>query len=60
MKQQPVVTRLRDTLEQAAAYAAAIADNAQADSMALPVEVLREARNQTVAILRSLLTATEQ
>jgi hypothetical protein len=47
-------------LEQAAAYAAAIADNAQADSMALPVEVLREARNQTVAILRSLLTATEQ
>jgi hypothetical protein len=39
-KQSPVITRLHDCFEQAAAYAAAIRDNAQDDRDPIPAELV--------------------
>jgi hypothetical protein len=39
-KQQPVINRLHDTMTQAVAYAAAIADNAIDDGVPLPMDLV--------------------
>jgi hypothetical protein len=39
-KQQPVINRLHDAMEQALAYAAAIRDNAQDDQQPIPAELV--------------------
>lgn len=39
-KQQPVIQRLHDAMEQALAYAAAIRDNAQDDGLPIPAELV--------------------
>jgi hypothetical protein len=39
-KQQPVINRLHDTMTQAAAYAAAIEDNAIDDRVPLPMDLV--------------------
>ena len=51
-----MVTRLHDTLEQAAAYAAAIADNATDDQQPIPGALVADIQKQTDSIIRSLLT----
>ena len=56
MKQQPVVTRLHDTLEQALAYVRAIADNATDDQQPIPSALVADIQKQTDSIIRSLLT----
>jgi hypothetical protein len=39
-KQQPVINRLHDAMEQSLAYAAAIRDNAQDDQQPIPAELV--------------------
>ncbi len=39
-KQQPVINRLHEAMEQALAYAAAIRDNAQDDQQPIPAELV--------------------
>ena len=39
-KQQPVINRLSDIMEQAVAYAAAVVDNATDDGQAIPAELV--------------------
>jgi hypothetical protein len=59
VKQQPIVTRLHDTLEQAAAYAAAIADNATDDQQPIPLELVEDFSSQCsdlIAVLASVAT----
>lgn len=40
IKNQPVISRLHDALDQAAAYAAAVADNAIDDQQPIPADVV--------------------
>lgn len=54
-----MVTRLHDTLEQAAAYAAAIADNATDDQQPIPLELVEDFSSQCsdlIAVLASVTT----
>lgn len=39
-KQQPVINRLSDTMDQAVAYAAAVVDNAVDDGIPIPAELV--------------------
>lgn len=39
-KQQPVLNRLSDTMDQAVAYAAAVMDNAMDDGVPIPAELV--------------------
>ena len=58
-KQRPVIDRLHDCMEQAIAYAAAIADNAQDDDAPLPAELVASFQRDTDKIIRSLLSVTK-
>ena len=58
MKQQPVVTRLRDTLEQALAYARAIADNATDDQQPIPLELVEDISSNCSDLVSILATVT--
>ena len=56
-KQQPVINRLSDTIAQAAAYAAAIEDNAIDDRMPLPVDLVDSFKADCERIITSLTRA---
>lgn len=56
-KQQPVINRLHETMEQACAYAAAIADNAIDDSTPIPPELVASFQRDYHRIITSLTTA---
>jgi len=58
-KQRPVIDRLHACMEQAIAYAAAIADNAQDDGVPLPAELVASFQRDTDKIIRSLLSVTK-
>ena len=57
-KQRPVIDRLHDCMEQAIAYAAAIADNAQDDGVPLPAELVASFQRDCHRIITSLTTAS--
>ena len=53
-KQTPVINRLHETMDQAAAYAAAIRDNAQDDGIAIPLDLVasfQDSYDQLIAAL---------
>jgi len=54
----PVVDRLRDCMEQAIAYAAAIADNAQDNGKPLPAELVASFQADCHKLIVHLTTAT--
>ena len=56
-KQQPVINRLHDTMTQAVAYAAAIADNAIDDGVPLPMDLVNSFAADYERIITSLVTA---
>ncbi len=56
-KQQPVINRLHETMTQAVAYAAAIADNAIDDGVPLPMELVDSFAADYERIITSLVTA---
>ena len=56
-KQQPVINRLHEAMEQALAYAAAIADNAIDDSQPIPAELVASFQRDYHRIITSLTTA---
>jgi hypothetical protein len=56
-KQQPVINRLHETMTQAVAYAAAIADNATDDGVPLPMDLVDSFAADYERIITSLLTA---
>lgn len=56
-KQRPVIDRLSDAMERAAAYAAAIADNAQDDGIPIPQELVTSFQQDYSRIIASLTTA---
>jgi hypothetical protein len=53
-KQSPVINRLHDTMTQAAAYAAAIRDNAQDDGQPIPLELVASFEDDYNKIIASL------
>ena len=59
-KQQPVINRLHDTMNQAVAYAAAIADNAQDDAVPIPPELVDSFAADYQSIITSLTRAAGQ
>ena len=56
-KQTPVINRLHDTMTQAAAYAAAIRDNAQDDGVAIPLDLVASFQDTYNAIISALAEA---
>jgi hypothetical protein len=56
-KQQPVINRLHETMTQAVAYAAAIADNAIDDGVPLHMELVDSFAVYYERIITSLVTA---
>ena len=56
-KQRPVIDRLSDAMERAAAYAAAIADNALDDGIPIPQELVTSFQQDYSRIIASLTTA---
>lgn len=56
-RQQPVITRLHDTIALARAYADAIRDNAQEEHLAIPPELVSSFAADCDAITASLHTA---
>lgn len=56
-KQRPVIDRLSDAMERAAAYAAAIADNAQDDGIPISQELVTSFQQDYSRIIASLTTA---
>lgn len=56
-KQQPVINRLHETMTQAVAYAAAIADNAADDGVRLPMELVDSFAADYERIINSLVIA---
>ncbi len=56
-KQQPVINRLHEAMEQALAYAAAIADNAIDDSTPIPAELVASFQADYHRSITSLTTA---
>jgi hypothetical protein len=59
-KQQPVINRLRDTMTQAVAYAAAIEDNAIDDRQPIPIELVASFAADYQSIITSLTRAAGQ
>ena len=59
-KQQPVINRLHDTMNQAVAYAAAIADNAKDDGVPIPSELVDSFAADYQSIITSLTCAAGQ
>lgn len=59
-KQQPVLTRLHDTLLLAHAYACAICDNAQDDASPIPLEVVAAFQSDCDRIINALSEAAAQ
>jgi hypothetical protein len=53
-KQSPVINRLHDCMTQAAAYAAAIRDNAQDDGQPIPLELVASFEDDYNKIIASL------
>ena len=56
-KQTPVINRLHDTMTQAAAYAAAIRDNAQDDGVAIPLDLVASFQETYDTIISALAEA---
>lgn len=56
-KQRPVIDRLHACMEQAIAYAAAIADNAQDDGKPIPAELVTSFQRDYHRIITSLTIA---
>ena len=56
-KQTPVINRLHDTMTQAAAYAAAIRDNAQDDGVAIPLDLVASFQETYNSIIFALAEA---
>jgi hypothetical protein len=56
-KQSPVINRLHDTMTQAAAYAAAIRDNAQDDGHPIPLELVASFQETYDTIIHALAEA---
>ena len=56
-KQTPVINRLHDTMTQAAAYAAAIRDNAQDDGIAIPLDLVASFQETYDQIISALAEA---
>jgi hypothetical protein len=56
-KQSPVINRLHDTMTQAAAYAAAIRDNAQDDGQPIPLELVASFQDTYDTIIHALAEA---
>jgi hypothetical protein len=56
-KQSPVINRLHDTMTQAAAYAAAIRDNAQDDGVAIPLDLVASFQETYDTIIHALAEA---
>jgi hypothetical protein len=56
-KQSPVINRLHDCMTQAAAYAAAIRDNAQDDGQPIPLELVASFQNTYDTIIHALAEA---
>jgi hypothetical protein len=56
-KQSPVINRLHDTMTQAAAYAAAIRDNAQDDGQPIPLELVASFQETYETIIHALAEA---
>ena len=56
-KQTPVINRLHDTMTQAAAYAAAIRDNAQDDGVAIPLDLVASFQDTYDTIIHALAEA---
>jgi hypothetical protein len=56
-KQSPVINRLHDTMTQAAAYAAAIRDNAQDDGHPIPLELVASFQDTYDTIIHALAEA---
>ena len=59
-KQQPVINRLHETMTQAVAYAAAIADNAIDDGVPIPAEFVDSFAADYQSIITSLSRAAGQ
>lgn len=57
-KQRPVIDRLHACMEQAIAYAAAIADNAQDDGVPLPAELVASFQADCHKLIVCLTTAS--
>jgi hypothetical protein len=56
-KQTPVINRLHDAMDQAAAYAAAIRDNAQDDGVAIPLDLVASFQDTYDTIIAALAEA---
>lgn len=56
-KQSPVINRLHDTMNQAAAYAAAIRDNAQDDGVPIPLDLVASFQDTYNTIISALAEA---
>lgn len=56
-KQTPVINRLHETMDQAAAYAAAIRDNAQDDGVAIPLDLVASFQDTYDTIISALAEA---
>jgi hypothetical protein len=56
-KQSPVINRLHDCMTQAAAYAAAIRDNAQDDGQPIPLELVASFQDTYDTIIHALAEA---
>jgi citrate lyase beta subunit len=56
-KQSPVINRLHDTMTQAAAYAAAIRDNAQDDGTPIPLDLVASFQETYDTIISALAEA---
>ena len=56
-KQSPVINRLHDCMTQAAAYAAAIRDNAQDDGQPIPLELVASFQETYDTIIHALAEA---
>ena len=56
-KQTPVINRLHETMDQAAAYAAAIRDNAQDDGIAIPLDLVASFQDTYDTIISALAEA---
>lgn len=57
VKQRPVIDRLSDTLEQAVAYSAAIADNAIDEGISIPSELVVSFEADFYRIIQNLKQA---
>lgn len=56
-KQSPVINRLHDAMDQAAAYAAAIRDNAQDDGVPIPLDLVASFQDTYNTIISALAEA---